>query len=150
MESKHAQAVKTFLLGAGWRPGHFDEEFVDNFARVIQEHDDLPMPESARRALLEYGGLESTYRGPGLECARESFSLTPDLAAGECDRLERVGSLLGHELYPIGVWGDGMGLLAVDGKGSIYETMEGDYLWIGDDIETALATLLLGLRRENR
>ncbi len=43
-----------------------------------------------------------------------------------------------------------MGLLAVDGKGSIYETMEGDYLWIGDDIETALATLLLGLRRENR
>ena len=51
-----------------------------------------------------------------------------------------------HRLTPIGDEGDGTGLLAIDGDGRVFLLDHAGDWFLGDTIEDALTTLVLGLQ----
>jgi hypothetical protein len=101
------------------------------------------MSAAAQRVLEEFGGIRVEISGPGLECARSSFDLNPELAAGEDDRFAALARYAQSDLFPLGEADNGHAFIAIDSVGRVYLVAESIAL-LGNDIRAALDALLLG------
>jgi hypothetical protein len=72
------------------------------------------------------------------------FSVDPVHAAYTADTLADFGAVLGVRLFPIGA-GHPDAILAVDDHGRVFALDQAGEWFLGDDIDAALTTLLLGL-----
>lgn len=84
-------------------------------------------------------------KGPGINVARESFTLDPILVEGERDRFERFEDRLNVSLFPLGEGGNGHFFIAIADNGKVYAIMD-DILKIGDNVDEALNNLIIGIR----
>jgi SUKH-3 immunity protein len=101
------------------------------------------MSSAAERTLEEFGGIQASRSGPGLDCARGAFVLDPELADGEEERFASFSNLVAGALFPIGEAYDGHAFLGIDEAGVVY--LVGDSLHrLGENIYCALDAVLEG------
>jgi hypothetical protein len=139
-----AQAAKA-LESAGWFPGRRIYDLVATWAAQLDRAGGFQMFPAAAQALNEFGGLRITQRGPGLECALESFDLVPTAALGEEDRFAEHARIIGSELYPLGEYASGCYFIAIDEHGRVFLLMD-DLQYIAETLPIALDSLLTGRR----
>lgn len=135
--------VKASLLKAGWRPERRADELVFEWETVFFRDGGFELFPSARRVLLELGGLTFEQDGPGETVARRSFNFDPTGADGESDRFADFEEALGVRLCPVGEADDGESFLAIAEDGRVLCVMDDGWI-IGEGIEEALASLILG------
>ncbi|MBW4704977.1 MULTISPECIES: SUKH-3 domain-containing protein [unclassified Micromonospora] len=142
---RFAPEVADALVSAGWRPGFGDdglaEEAIAETREISPRHPDLT---SALNALTRFPGLASGRRGPGRQVWISRFSIDPVHAAYTAATLADFGAVLGVRLFPIGA-GHPDTILAVDEHGRVFALDQAGEWFLGDDVDTALTTLLLGL-----
>ena len=73
------------------------------------------------------------------------FDIRPHTIAHTADTLADFGAVLGVRLFPIGTEQQDS-ILAVDERGRVFALDQAGEWFLGDDIDAALTTLLLGLR----
>jgi hypothetical protein len=108
------------------------------------ERTGLSMHDAADAFLREFGGLAVNISGPGINRARESFELDPELTwDGEEGRFLEWGESIGRRLFPLGELDHGRFFLAIDEISEIYlvET------WVASfgRMPQALENLILGV-----
>jgi hypothetical protein len=136
------------LMDAGWEDGMFNSAMA---ARAIAEtcevsgsvhrHEVFP---AAEAALTAFPAIRSSRRGPGREVWISRFHTNPTWVAHSADTLADFGTALGARLFPIGSE-DQDSIFAVDERGRIFALDQAGEWFLGDDIDAALTTLLLGL-----
>lgn len=147
MKRFSAQAEQT-LRDAGWYPGRQVPDLVASWeARLAASG--FEMFPSARRALLEFGGLEIDQRAPGVNCAREPFNFHPLLASWENDRFEDYANLLNTKLYPLGEAVGSHSFWAIGENEQVYLIMD-EAKFLGNNLDEALENLLIGNRALNQ
>ncbi|MFI9643910.1 SUKH-3 domain-containing protein [Micromonospora sp. NPDC051925] len=133
------------LVDGGWQPTRGDEDLARMAILEARElnlgHPELP---AALDALARFPSLESSRRGPGRQVWISRFSIDPVHAAYTVDTLADFGAVLGVRLFPIGAEHPD-GILAVDEHGRVFALDQAGEWFLGDDIDAALTTLLLGL-----
>ncbi|MEU1889051.1 SUKH-3 domain-containing protein [Micromonospora rifamycinica] len=133
------------LVEGGWEPDVGDEALARTAILEAREmrhgHSDFP---AALDALSRFPSLESSRRGPGRQVWISRFSVDPVHAAYTVDTLADFGAVLGVPLFPIGAEHPD-GILAVDERGRVFALDQAGEWFLGDDIDAALTTLLLGL-----
>jgi hypothetical protein len=87
--------------------------------------------------------LSAKSDGPGVDCARGGFDLTPTLAKGEEDRFDGFGAWEGGPLFPLGEIYDSHYFLGIDDAGVVY--IVGDTIVrLAPDIYVAIDCILSG------
>ncbi|MEU7614727.1 SUKH-3 domain-containing protein [Micromonospora rifamycinica] len=133
------------LIEGGWEPTPGDEALARMAILETRElhrgHPDFP---AALDTLRHFPSLESSRRGPGRQVWISRFSVDPVHAAHTVDTLADFGAVLGVRLFPIGTEHPD-GILAVDERGRVFALDQAGEWFLGDDIDAALTTLLLGL-----
>ncbi|WFE64064.1 SUKH-3 domain-containing protein [Micromonospora sp. WMMD714] len=133
------------LVDGGWEPDLGDEALARMAILEAHEtrhgHSDFP---AALDTLSHFPSLESSRRGPGRQVWISRFSIDPVHAAYTVDTLADFGAVLGVRLFPIGAQHPD-GILAVDERGRVFALDQAGEWFLGDDIDAALTTLLLGL-----
>ncbi|TDB75804.1 SUKH-3 domain-containing protein [Micromonospora sp. KC723] len=99
---------------------------------------------AAERVFLDFPAIVTFRRRPGTQVWVRQFDTNPTWAAHTADTLADFGSVLGVRLFPIGSERQDA-LLAVDEHGRIFALDQGGEWFLGEDIDAALTTLLLGL-----
>ncbi|MFG1663812.1 SUKH-3 domain-containing protein [Streptomyces sp. Y7] len=103
--------VLEVLEAAGWTAGRR----VDTADwRSMFEAVGIVMHDAAEVFLQEFGGLNVSIGGPGINRAREPFVLNPELAWGEDDRFSEWSDSLGRRLFPLGELDGGRFFLGID------------------------------------
>lgn len=137
--------VADALVEGGWEPTLGDEALARTAILEAREmrhgHSDFP---AALNTLSRFPSLESSRRGPGRQVWISRFSVDPVHAAYTADTLADFGAVLGVRLFPIGAEHPD-GILAVDEHGRVFALDQAGEWFLGDDIDAALTTLLLGL-----
>jgi len=139
--SKQSERV---LRRAGWYPGRQVPELVSKW----KNHPaiaDIEMFETAERFLLEFGGIEVTQSGPGVNLARSPFKIDPTVAYHQSDLFTEFGRMVDTRLYPLGEAADRWYYLAIGENGRVYYVME-DIVLAGYTEDEALENLLIGRR----
>jgi hypothetical protein len=116
------------LRAAGWYPGR--SVSTHEWETALRERGEFEIHDAARRFLAEFGGLESTERGPGKTMARMGFKLDPTVAEWEDEIFDVLSEEAGAELYPIGEADRRNSYLGIAPDGAVY---------IGRDSVTRLA-----------
>jgi hypothetical protein len=119
------------LRRAGWYPGR--SVCTAEWENTLREHGGFEMHEAARRFLAEFGGLESTERGPGKTMARMGFTF--DVLSEEA----------GVDLYPIGAADRRNNYLGIASNGAVYVGMDSVTL-LAETADEALEKLVEGIR----
>ena len=140
--------VEAVLRNAGWYPGRLVPDLVAKWESSLMASDKFEMFPSAKRALLEFGGLSIDQRGPGVTCAREPFVFDPLLVSGESDRFDEFVGLLKTRLYPLGEAVGGHCFWALGENEHAYLIME-DVRLLGRSLDEALENLIVGIRSTN-
>ncbi|MEH0933842.1 SUKH-3 domain-containing protein [Micromonospora psammae] len=104
-------------------------------------HESFP---AAERVLLDFPAIVTFRRRPGADVWIRQFDTNPTWAAHTADTLADFGTVLGVRLFPIGSERQDS-ILAVDEHGRIFALDQAGEWFLGDDIDAALTTLLLGL-----
>ncbi|MEH0819083.1 MULTISPECIES: SUKH-3 domain-containing protein [unclassified Micromonospora] len=136
--------VASALVDGGWRPGRGDEDIAR--IAILETHERSsghPQFPAAQEALAKFPGLTCGRRGPGRDVWISWFSIDPLHAAHTADTLADFGAVLGVRLFPIGSERQDS-ILAVDERGRIFALDQAGEWFLGDDIDAALTTLLLG------
>lgn len=131
------------LRGAGWHPGRSVP--TEEWEGVLREHGGFEIHEAARRFLAEFGGLESTERGPGKTMARMGFRLDPTAAEWDDEIFDVLSEEAGVDLYPIGEADRRNAYLGIAPNGAVYIGMDSVTL-LADTPEQALEKLAEGIR----
>ena len=129
------------LREAGWVPGRQ----VDTSRWIgAWEAAGIAAHEAARRFLAEFGGLDISISGRGVNRGREPFELDPLQCLGEEDRFGAWGDELGRSIFPIGVFDMGRYFLGIDEEGEVLlvETWAASF----GRMPAALDNLILGVR----
>ncbi|MGW8380860.1 SUKH-3 domain-containing protein [Streptomyces sp. ODS28] len=131
------------LRRAGWYPGR--SVSTHEWETALQQSG-FEINEAARRFLAEFGGIESTERGPGQTMARVGFKLDPTVAQWDReDIFDFLNEEAGTDLYPVGEVDRGNDHLAVAANGAVYAGMDSVVL-LAESAEEALEKLALGIR----
>ncbi|MEH1054621.1 SUKH-3 domain-containing protein [Micromonospora sp. CPCC 206171] len=137
--------VASALVDGGWRPGRGDADIARiAILETLERSSGHPELPAAQEALTRFPGLTSGRRGPGREVWISWFGIDPLHAAHTADTLADFGAVLGVRLFPIGSERQDS-ILAVDEHGRIFALDQAGEWFLGDDIDAALTTLLLGL-----
>ncbi|TQS43833.1 SUKH-3 domain-containing protein [Cryptosporangium phraense] len=139
------------LVKAGWAPNQKDVQRARHWGLTLSawaspggyQHTFSP---AASAALAEFGGLSIDQSGPGVDVARTSFVLDPELALPTWLTLRGLGSAVGSAVFPLGIEDDGVSVLAIDGRGRVYALDHTAEWLLGTTIDEALTTLVLGRR----
>ncbi|WP_437951433.1 SUKH-3 domain-containing protein [Sorangium sp. So ce296] len=143
MSLEWSEETESRLVAAGWYKGRRNAQRVAEWRQNLETPNGFQMSLAAERALEEFGGLRVDCQGPGLECARGSFDLDPELASGEEERFDRFRAQVGSDLFPLGEAFDGQAFLAIDSTGRVY--LIGDRVQLmGSSIRGALDSILMG------
>ncbi|MCK1796852.1 SUKH-3 domain-containing protein [Streptomyces sp. XM4193] len=157
MTTRFSVAADAALRAAGWQPGRRDMRQAEIWADTLRAH---TSPGGHRHALFpaaveawaEFGGLLLVPTAPGRQIAPTPFVVDPAHGLYWARTLTELGRALDTEIAPLGAErGEhpathGTALLAMDIDGRVYSLdHSGDY-YLGADIETALTTLVDGVR----
>ena len=131
------------LREAGWYPGRStDSKTLDEWQKVIK----VKIPPPVEAVFKEFGGLEFGTIGPGLTMARTTVDINPLHARWDSPVIQRLAKAAGVEaLYPLGIFGDGDGLILMDSFGSVYVDYDMDSP-AGRSFDEAIIKLLLGIK----
>lgn len=145
-------AVDDALRAAGWVPGRWEMARAEEWADTLRAHESpgghvhevLP---SAVQVWAEFGGLSVEPTGPGRQLAPTGVTVDPLEGLFAARTLGDLGSALGVGICPLGVEvGGSAALLAMDEKGRVFGLDHTGDWYLGADFDTALTTLLTGLR----
>lgn len=172
MTTRFSVAVDAALRAAGWQPGRWDMRQAEVWADTLRahtspgghQHSVFP---AAVEAWAEFGGLRLASTAPGRHIAPTPHVIDPGHGLHWARTLADLGRALDTEIAPLGqelpvgvdqpaptyregrpgaVGADGTALLAIDAQGRVYSLdHSGDY-YLGARLETALATLIDGVR----
>ncbi|MEV0877507.1 SUKH-3 domain-containing protein [Micromonospora echinofusca] len=139
--------VAQALVAAGWRP-HFGDEIVALSAirdvgavrGETSAHADFP---AVLATLTAFPSLVGARRGPGEQVWISRFDIRPRQVAHTADTLADFAAVLGVRLFPIGTERQ-ESIFAVDERGRIFALDQAGEWFLGEDIDAALTTLLLG------
>lgn len=143
--------VAAALTAAGWRPGRRDDDAARDWGLRLAGH----TGPSGRRhtvfpalldALAEFGGVAVEAEGAGEDVAPSGFVIDPDRALHTVDVLAALAARTGTPLAPLGEEGDGVAVLAMDERGRVFALDHAGEWYLGESVEAALATLVLGRR----
>ncbi|MFG1884933.1 SUKH-3 domain-containing protein [Micromonospora sp. NPDC049102] len=139
--------VANALVAAGWRPHIGDQIMAAAGVRDVtavpgrtHRHEVFP---AAVEALTAFPSLVGARRGPGEQVWISRFDIRPHMIAHTADTLADLGAVLGVRLFPIGTEQQDS-ILAVDERGRIFALDQAGDWFLGDTIDAALTTLLLG------
>ncbi|GAA0263683.1 SUKH-3 domain-containing protein [Cryptosporangium japonicum] len=141
--------VETVLRASGWAPDRKDVQRARHWGLTLSAwaspagHQHTFSPK-ASVALAEFGGLTVHQDGPGVDVARTTFTLDPELALHTWLTLRGLGAALDVGLFPLGVEDDGVSILAIDTTGRVFALDHTAEWLLGRTIEEALTTLVLG------
>jgi len=149
MTERFPPPVAEVLIGAGWRPGHRDDDRSRDWALRIagyaapdgRQHVVVP---AAIEAYAEFGDLLVRPDGDGEQVAPSVVHLNPFPAVHSVATLAGLAGVLGAALTPLGVEGDGTGILAMDAIGRVFVLDHGGDWFLGATLDEALAVLVLG------
>jgi hypothetical protein len=135
------------LMDAGWEDSEFNPALAAGaIAETCQvagrRHRHEPFP-AAVRALTDFPAILSRRRGPGEQVWISRFTTNPLRGAHSADTLADFGAVLGVRLFPMGSE-HGDSILAVDERGRMFALDQAGEWFLGDTIDAALTTLLLG------
>ncbi|MDG4759933.1 SUKH-3 domain-containing protein [Micromonospora sp. WMMD710] len=139
--------VADALVAAGWRP-HIGDQIMaaaavrDVTAVAGRSHRHTVFP-AAIEALTAFPSLVGARRGPGEQVWISRFDIRPHTIAHTADTLADFGAVLGVRLFPIGTEQQDS-ILAVDERGRVFALDQAGEWFLGDTIDAALTTLLLG------
>lgn len=147
MSFRYTTETAEELAAAGWFPGRSVE--VGPLLSGL-DMGQLNMHAAARSFLTEYGGLALTPNGPGVNRARQHFTLNPSLCSEEEDRFLEWGEVLGKTLFPVGEFDYGAQFLAIDEDGEIYlaETWLASFGKMPEAMEGMVAGVMPEILRE--
>ncbi|MEU1871962.1 SUKH-3 domain-containing protein [Streptomyces sp. NPDC019793] len=129
---------------AGWYPGRTVS--VESWEREMQEADDgYVMHDAVRRFLAEFGGLEVSQRGPGVNAARSPFRIDPSSAKWDFEIIDALSEDAEVYLYPVGELSQGNSYLVMAESGAFYLGMD-DVELLADTADAALDKLVRGIR----
>ncbi|MGN9764493.1 SUKH-3 domain-containing protein [Micromonospora sp. SD12] len=139
--------VAQALVAAGWRP-HFGDEIVALSAirdvgavrGETSAHVDFP---AVLATLTAFPSLVGARRGPGEQVWISRFDIRPRQVAHTADTLADFAAVLGVRLFPIGTERQ-ESIFVVDQRGRIFALDQAGEWFLGEDIDAALTTLLLG------
>ncbi|MBQ1018415.1 SUKH-3 domain-containing protein [Micromonospora sp. D93] len=139
--------VANALVAAGWRP-HIGDQImaaaavrdVTSVAGRNHRHEVFP---AAVEALTAFPSLVGARRGRGEQVWISRFDIRPHTIAHTADTLADFGAVLGVRLFPIGTEQQDS-ILAVDERGRVFALDQAGEWFLGDTIDAALITLLLG------
>ncbi|GAA0263694.1 SUKH-3 domain-containing protein [Cryptosporangium japonicum] len=148
--SRFPTDVEAVLRASGWDEGRQVPESSAEAIRIVcaqpgadgSQH--VPFP-AAEAALAEFGGIFVRQDEPGLQLRRRPFALDPTMAAATAATLADLGRLLGVQLFPLGVEGDGDAVLAIDEQGRVFAVDHAGEWFLGPTLDAALTTLITGL-----
>ncbi|MEV4488754.1 SUKH-3 domain-containing protein [Micromonospora coxensis] len=140
--------VAQALADAGWDQNPLNWAMAEGAIAETCEvpgrtHRHEPFP-AAERVFLDFPAIGTFRRRPGREVWIRLFDTNPLRAANTADTLADFGAVLGVRLFPIGSERQDS-ILAVDERGRIFALDQAGEWFLGDDIDAALTTLLLGL-----
>ncbi|GGL90084.1 SUKH-3 domain-containing protein [Micromonospora yangpuensis] len=144
---RFAPAVSHALVAAGWQP-HFGDEVMaaaavrDVMAVAGTNHRHQAFP-AVMAVLTAFPALVGARRGAGAEVWISRFDIRPHAVTHSADTLADFAAVLGARLFPIGSEQQ-HSILAVDEHGRIFALDQGGEWFLGQDIDSALNTLLLG------
>ncbi|MEU5938244.1 SUKH-3 domain-containing protein [Micromonospora sp. NPDC047548] len=104
-------------------------------------HESFP---AAERVFLDFPAIVTFRRRPGADVWIRQFDTNPTWAAHTADTLADFGAVIRTRLFPVGSERQDS-ILAVDERGRIFALDQAGEWFLGDDIDAALTTLLLGL-----
>ncbi|PZF93580.1 hypothetical protein C1I99_20405 [Micromonospora deserti] len=139
--------VADALMDAGWEDSEFNPALAAGAIRETcqiagRQHRHEPFP-AAERALTAFPAVLSGRRGPGEAVWISEFTTNPLRSAHSADTLADFTAVLGVRLFPIGSE-HGDSIFAVDERGRVFALDQAGEWFLGDDIDAALTTLLLG------
>jgi hypothetical protein len=147
--------VEAALRSAGWDPEVRDSPAnrararrwtLDVAAYATPDGRTHTVVPAAVAVFATYGGVELPPSDEGRDIAPAGFRLEPTRALASVATLIAFGGVVHSRLTPIGDEGAGTGLLAIDGDGRVFVLDHTGEWFLGDTIEDALTTLVLGLQ----
>ncbi|MFI9768216.1 SUKH-3 domain-containing protein [Streptomyces sp. NPDC052415] len=142
-EQRWSAETDRVLRRAGWYPGR--SVCTAEWENTLREHGGFEMHEAARRFLAEFGGLESTERGPGKTMARMGFTFDPTVAEWDDEIFDVLSGQAGVDLYPIGSADRRNNYLGIASNGAVYVGMDSVTL-LAETADEALEKLVEGIR----
>jgi hypothetical protein len=147
--------VAAALMEAGWHAGRTDEARARAWGLRLgsdpslrgRAHAFFP---AALAALARFGGVRVEPVGEGEDVAPSGFALDPLLALHTVETLAALATRIGAPLTPLGVeLGGGspenaVAVLAIDERGRVFTLDHTGEWFLGESIEAALSTLVLG------
>ncbi|MFE9425208.1 SUKH-3 domain-containing protein [Kitasatospora sp. NPDC006697] len=141
------------LKQAGWHPGRWEIRRAEQWADELLAR---PAADGARHAVFpaaieawaEFGGLSFDLSGAGREVARTPFLLDPRCGLHQPRTLADLGRALDSRVAPLGEERYGQALLAIDEAGRVYSLDHTGEWFLGQDLDQAVSTLVLGTRPE--
>lgn len=143
--------VEAALRSVGWDPQTRDEARARRWALMLagyattDGHTHVIVP-PAIEVFARYGGVEIPPVDEGRQVAPAGFRLDPGRVQATVATLAALGASLHTNLTPIGDEGGGVGLLAIDGDGRVFVIDHTGEWFVGNTIEDALTTLVLGIQ----
>jgi hypothetical protein len=142
-------AVEAALVAAGWSPNTRDDARAARWALAVAaragadglRHTVVP---PAVEVFAVYGGLTVPPGGNGEQVASSGFRIDPSGVTATTATLTAFGAALHTTLTPIGAEGDDTGILAIDEAGRVFVIDHVGEWFLGDSVEAAFATLVLG------
>ena len=143
--------VEAALRRGGWNPEVRDDSRARRWALDLasyatpdgRAHVVVP---PALAVFASYGGVTVAPGDDGQQVAPSGFCLDPSRVLASVTTLAAFGQVLHTALTPIGEEGDGTGLLAIDGDGRVFLLDHTGDWFLGDTIDDALSTLVLGVQ----
>jgi hypothetical protein len=134
--------TEKYFIEAGWTPDRKEWRAVDGWRARLAESG-FGMFDTAYAVLAEFGGIQVSRSGPGVECSRGGVDINPDLADGEEERFATLAHLVGGAVFPLGEAYGGHAFIGIDEKGMVY--LVGDALkLLGRDMYEAADAVLEG------
>ncbi|MFY1696748.1 SUKH-3 domain-containing protein [Solwaraspora sp. WMMA2101] len=142
--------VLAVLTRAGWQPGHRDARRGRDWALRVAGHvgrdgRQHAVVGPAIEAYADFGGLHVVPDGPGTAVAPSTLHLDPMRAVHTVATLATFGDALGVPVSPLGVEGDGRGILVVDARQRVFVLDHGGDWYLGASVPQAITALVLGL-----
>jgi hypothetical protein len=134
--------VADVLLTSGWRPTWANEPRGLALAEQLAARGYVAFP-AAQQALAAFPGLASGRKGPGESVWIQAFSIGPEPMAHTIATLADLGRVIGSRLFPLG-GEEGDSIVAIDEAARVFVLDQAGEWFLGQGIEEALATLILG------
>jgi hypothetical protein len=143
--------VEAALRAGGWNPEVRDDARARRWALDLASY---ATPAGRTHVIVApalsvfaiYGGIAVPPGDDGQQVAPAGFRLDPSRVLATVTTLAAFGRVLHTALTPIGDEGDGTGLLAIDGDGRVFLLDHTGDWFLGDSIDDALNTLVLGVQ----